>query len=332
MQTRFTAVPTVENPIPRTNHRWIAWWIGLFFVVAATSMGRPPASASEVVLLGDSWGVGIDASVRGVLNVHGLASVSVHNASVNGSRASQWNANAFGSMAQILTSDADAKLVHLIVGGNDLLGGLSNPAQAVQQAKTNIIGILISLAAATPAPILYSGYDYLPNPPGGLTTEAVNRFLDDLVNGVKEAVLADPTLQSRVTVMNTHGLMQVQFGVPQRGIPPFDPTLPDPTLPGPSTAFSDAIHLTRAGYDILAHKLITEFHEPILKRSSLFVLGPGRIQIRSRAGLGLQVISSHDLLTWTSLGTVTNLTGIVEFEDPEPVSTAARCFYKVVTQ
>lgn len=224
----------------------------------------PVASASPIVLLGDSWGVGIGPSVRTVLDAEGHADLAIHNASVGGSRASQWNANAYGTMPQVLAGDADARLVHLIVGGNDLLAGLSNPAAAVQNATTNTLGVLAKIAAATPVPILFSGYEYLANPPGGLPPVLANAFLDAFVDGVAQAVAADALLASRVTVLNTHGLMQVHFGVPQAGVPAFDPSLPDATLPGPTSAYADSIHLNRAGYDVLAQELYDRFYAPVL--------------------------------------------------------------------
>ncbi len=84
----------------------------------------------------------------------------------------------------------------------------------------------------------------------------------------------------------THGLMQVHFGIPQLGIPAFDPSLPDVTKPGPSSAFADSIHLTSAGYDGLAQRVYDDFYEPILvpqpASGALVALGLGRIVIGRR--------------------------------------------------
>lgn len=250
-------------------------------VLLLTAGFATPGEASPVVLLGDSWGALIGASVRGTLDAEGHAALGLHNASVGGSTAAQWNAGAFGSMEEVFADHGDARLVHVILGGNDLIGGADDPLTAIDQASADTLDVLRDVAGATSAPILFSGYEYLPGSLAGFDPSLVNLFLDTYVGGLASSVAADPLLASRVTVVNTHGLMQVHFGVPQEGIPAFDPSLPDPSLPGPDSAFADAIHLNRAGYDVLADQLYQDFYGPVL------VPEPGATALLLAAGIAL---------------------------------------------
>jgi hypothetical protein len=67
--------------------------------------------------------------------------------------------------------------------------------------------------------------------------------------------------------------MQVTYGFdgtqptvydPPFPIPPGDPSLPDATLPSPAGSYSDAIHLTAAGYAVLAEAQYETFYAGIL--------------------------------------------------------------------
>ena len=233
-------------------------------LLAFALLGARASLAAPVLLLGDCWGFLIGPSVRATLDANGLSSVALENDSVPGSRAVQWNTDVYGTASSILAPHTDLEMIHLIVGGNDLLAGTGDPVAAISATIGHTVSFLGKLAAASSVPILFTGYDYLPSPPAPLTPAQANQFLNAYVDGVAAAVGADPLLSSRVTVLNTHGLMQVHFGVPQQGIAPFDPSLPDPTRPGPTTAFADAIHLNSAGYTVLAQHLYGEFYGPVL--------------------------------------------------------------------
>ena len=273
------------------SRRWNRVVSFALILLALALFGASPARSAPVVLLGDSWGFLIGPAVRSTLDANGHSSVALHNGSVPGSRAVQWNTDVFGTAATILAPHTDLQMIHLIVGGNDLLAGTGDPLVTIGAAVGNAVGFLGKLAAASSVPILFTGYEYLPNPPAGTTTELANQFLNAFVDGVASAVGGNPLLASRVTVLNTHGLMQVHFGVPQLGIAPFDPSLPDPLLPGPTTAFADAIHLNPAGYSVLAGHLYQQFYEPVLVPEPgvalLVVVGLATTAlIRSRANRG----------------------------------------------
>ena len=57
--------------------------------------------------------------------------------------------------------------------------------------------------------------------------------------------------------------------------------------------------------------------------------GRGAFEFRSWKGQIFGVEASTDLSVWSSLGSVTNTSGLIQFSDPEALSFAAR-FYRVL--
>ncbi len=220
-------------------------------------------SAAEVVLMGDSWAYQMAhrGIVQTVLTERGLGNVTVYNGGKAGSTAAQWNAGTGGVLliTDVLTANPDAELVHLIVGGNDLR--LERPVPDTVIETEQVLEQLVSL---TSAPIVFSGYDYTPEPPPGIDTPTANAIIDSYVAGMANAVANNPLLAPQVTVVNTHGLMQIEFGIPQLGIPAGDPSLPDAILPGPNTAFADNIHPNDDGYVVYVNYIFDEFYADVL--------------------------------------------------------------------
>ena len=70
----------------------------------------------------------------------------------------------------------------------------------------------------------------------------------------------------------------------------------------------------------------------ITEPPQLVPLGPCEFQIRCWKGMQFEVQKSANLLTWDSLGTVTNESGTLTFQDTQADPGAARCFYRVVSQ
>ncbi len=247
---------------------------GLWLAAAALLWLAGSAQASSVVLLGDSWGALGGPSIQNTLANNGYTGTFT-NASVGGSTAAQWSSGAITDVGALFGAHPDAVAAHVIIGGNDLIGNIlagGDPVTVIGQTITDSLSLLTQIALATPAPILISGYDYVPSPPGGFSSLEANGLLDLYLDLIDQNVSANALLSSRVTVANTHGLMQVSFGIPQLGLLPGDPSLPDATLPGPDIAFADSIHLTTAGYDVYADELYSIFYSTVVPEPGTAVL------------------------------------------------------------
>jgi hypothetical protein len=70
----------------------------------------------------------------------------------------------------------------------------------------------------------------------------------------------------------------------------------------------------------------------ITEPAQLVPLGPREFQIRCWKGMQFEVQQSHNLQTWASLGTVTNVTGTLTFQDTQGDPQTAACFYRVVSR
>ena len=77
----------------------------------------------------------------------------------------------------------------------------------------------------------------------------------------------------------------------------------------------------------LAKQILT-----ITEPARLVPLGPREFQIRCWKGMQFEVQKSFNLQTWDSLGTVTNVTGTLAFQDTQGGPQTACCFYRVVSR
>ena len=69
----------------------------------------------------------------------------------------------------------------------------------------------------------------------------------------------------------------------------------------------------------------------VTEPARLQVLGPGAFRVRSWKGMAFEVQASIDLKQWSPVATVTNLTGTLEFTDPD-ASNHLRRFYRAVVK
>ncbi len=253
-----------------------------------------PVVAAEVVVFGDSWGVPAAPALQTVLTNHGH-SETVVNAAVGGETAFNLSsASGLTHISNTLTANPDVELVHLSIGGNDFLGQWNNtftPAQeaALFQAITDDVEIIVDhiLATAPSVLILWSSYDY-PRPLAlGTPTEVSTAS----ANFQTYAQALDTAKGPGLTAIDFRGLMQLTHGFdgvqhtiydPAVVIPPGDPSLPDPTLPSPFVSFIDSIHLTAAGYLVLAEEQYLQFY-------SLY-LGAPQVPAMSAPGYALWVM------------------------------------------
>jgi len=257
-----------------------------------------PAFAARVVVFGDSWGVPAAPALQAVLIAEGLPD-TVASAAVGGETAANLSlASGLQHISDSLAANPDADLVHLSIGGNDFLGQWNSsftPAQedALFQAIAADVETIVDhiLSVRLGVRIYWSSYDY-PRPlPIGTPTE-VNAASAKFA--VEAAALADAK-GAGLTYDDFNGLMQVTYGFdgtqptiydPPIPIPPGDPSLPDPTLPSPDASFSDSIHLTAAGYAILAEAHYDAFYAAILA-----VPVPAS-DARSRGLLGAMIVAA----------------------------------------
>ncbi len=79
--------------------------------------------------------------------------------------------------------------------------------------------------------------------------------------------------------------------------------------------------------NVAANQILT-----ITEPTQLVPLGPREFQIRCWKGMQFEVQKSHNLETWDSLGTVTNETGKLTFQDTQGDPGTACCFYRVVSR
>ena len=64
----------------------------------------------------------------------------------------------------------------------------------------------------------------------------------------------------------------------------------------------------------------------ITEPARLQALGAGVLRIQSWKRMAFEVQASTDLNQWSPLATVTNLTGTLEFTDPDAANQGSRCY------
>jgi lysophospholipase L1-like esterase len=240
--------------------------LGLWLVASA------PAQASRIVVFGDSWGVPTATALQQVLVAEGVAE-TVYNAALSGETAA--NLSSPGGLAGIdaaLAANPEADLVHLSIGGNDLLGFWTASMPPAQQAALfasiveDVETIVDHILAERPGvSILWSSYDYARPVPFLGTPAQLNAAAAQVGALALSLMGSTPGL----TFGNYAGLMQVTYGFdgvqytpfdPATPIAPGDPSLPNPNLPSPAVAFADLIHLTPAAYLVLAQAQYDSFY------------------------------------------------------------------------
>ena len=78
-------------------------------------------------------------------------------------------------------------------------------------------------------------------------------------------------------------------------------------------------------HDVAPKQLLTNPHGA----ARLRVSGPGAFRVQSWKGMAFEMQASIDLKQWLPVTTVTNLTGTLEFTDPDAANYLRR-FYRAV--
>lgn len=110
------------------------------------------------------------------------------------------------------------------------------------------------------AAVALCSYDYV-----------ANQDHNDALGQFAETAIASTATNPNYFYINNLGLMHYAYGYPGEfgpgetpfpgGYPDYDPIMGgDPSLPGPPAALADSIHLTAAGYLVLAERCVNEFY------------------------------------------------------------------------
>ena len=251
------------NKFSATIRTRLVPFLTLLIVASAASAATP-----RILVVGDSWTLLMIGNLQTALDNVGLSEFEVHGdlTAIGGTRASQWATPYFLDLiTQELTAFPSIDIVHLSMGGNDVLAASwSTPTEFQALAETifdNIDVVVAHILSIRPnAKIAWCSYDYvqdvsLNDELGMLTQEAIDRA----------------ALNPRFFCINNLGLMHVTYGYPGEfgpgerplpgGYPDYTPLMGgDPAFPGPPEAFLDAIHLTYEGYGVLAERCVSEFY------------------------------------------------------------------------
>lgn len=245
-------------------------------ILLSWTIALQSASAARIVVFGDSWGAPSAKALQAVLHAEGLPDTVAGEAVGGTTAANLASRRGLEHIADSLAANSDADIVHLTIGGNDFISQWNSslsPAEGDALFRTilmDIEAIVDHILRLRPGVrIFWSSYDYLRPQSIGTPTEvnaATSLFS-------MQAMWLANSKGSAVTYHDFAGLMQVTFGFdgkqatpydPAIPIPPGDPSLPDPTLPSPKAAFTDYIHLTQAGYVVLARAQYEVFYAAAL--------------------------------------------------------------------
>ena len=300
------------------------------FVSSLASAQCTDGNITRILLVGDSWAffMGVDQTINEVLAKWGHSNYRYYtNLTLAENGAETIDFLQAGKQAEIqarLEGDPDIKVVHLSLGGNDVLGDWNvNFSQAqTDSLKALVEGRLLLLidfikGVRPDIHILWSGYTY-PNfgeviesasplqtlhPFYGLwasmgfpSFEQLNVILNEFSATLAGYAAADPQL----SFVPATGLMQYTFGqsgpllVPPGGTyPPQSVSLPDGLVDYPSPRNSmrnygitrDCFHLSAAGYrDLIEEHTRKFYHKYLMDDHYLLAEGGPRIGSVSAGG------------------------------------------------
>ncbi len=236
-------------------------------IIGASAALSVHAQGAEVVVFGDSWANRLAGPLRQTIVAQGHPEISLLNAGIEGARADELSSSdpAIGlpHIESVLLANPDAQIAHLSIGGNDLFDGILfiNNDSIVNSLLTRVVDdtediVLHMLSVRPDVEVFQSGYDFL-QPILFFDPARVNEVMLDLDSRLY--ALAD-TIPG-YTYEGYYGFAQINYGMPELGIPPFDPSLPDASLPSPASTFVDEIHYTPAVYVVFAADLYIAYYE-----------------------------------------------------------------------
>ena len=190
------------------------------------------ACATSVVTIGDSWSFLIAPRLQEVFTDAGVLDPGVATLARRADSAA--NLSSPGGLAyltQFLAAHPDATAIHLSIGAIDVFSEVAagNPLDdafylGVADDVGTIVGHVLSILPGVE--VFQSSYDYFPL---SADPAANNAYFEGMYPFIQ--ALADTDVDH--SFENFSGLMQLNYGFPGLGIPPFDPRLPDNQLPSP---------------------------------------------------------------------------------------------------
>lgn len=250
------------------------------FVVIALTLAVVCSNAfcePRILIVGDSWaGLTWDyRSFQTALTQAGFNGYDVlgMDTGIGGSTAEEWATDPAKKALITLELEHNPTIdtVLLFLGGNDVLFALLQNI-SIDYVRDNIPDVVRNISTVADfilshrpnLRVLLIEYDYLPlEGIGALLAPAFNGILIEAAQ--QRFQLAVET--DRLYYLSNLGLMQHTYGIPGRAQPGVAP-LPggppdhspliggDPDRPSPASAFDDPIHLTEAGYLVLAKRVV----------------------------------------------------------------------------
>jgi len=258
-----------------------AWWLG------------PPGTSAEaepktprILLVGDSWAGFMWGfhSFSAVLPDYGLGQYEEKGlrTAIMGAKADDYiSTNRLQALTEELTAYPTLDIVHVLLGGNDLLFGNSQygrwrpyltPEEEAERFAyvADCIATVVdhALAVRPDIKVALCGYDYANHTISGSTIEQANLALTRMERLKLE--IADET--ERCFYIHNFGLMEHHYGIPgvyrpgdvprPAGPPDYEPyPNGDPSYaPHPDALLDNDIHLSEGGYAYVARNAMDQFY------------------------------------------------------------------------
>ena len=278
-----------------------AWALG----VAALGLGPPGASAEadpktpRILLVGDSWAGFMWGfhSFSAVLPDYGLGQYEEKGlrTAIMGAKADDYISPArLQALTDELTAYPTLDIVHVLLGGNDLLFGNSQygrwqpyltPEEEAERSGyvAECIATVVDhvLAVRPDIKVALCGYDYANHTISGSTIEEANLALTRMEWLKLE--LADET--ERCFYVHNFGLMEHHYGIPgvyepgdvprPAGFPDYEPyPNGDPSYaPHPDALLDNDIHLSEGGYAYVGRNCMDQFYAEWLSLPRVLSIG-----------------------------------------------------------
>lgn len=308
------------DPYPHSPMRHLTPLLFLLIGIGQAQAQCSESSTRKVLLVGDSWAffMGVDQTINNVFNKWGHSGYTYFTnltLAENGAETDDFQgADKQAEILEQLTNNPSIEVVHLSIGGNDVLGDWN---VSFTQAQTDslkaavydrLVDVIEFIKDARPGiRILWSGYTYpnfeevidsfQPFPtlhPFYGTWEGMgfpsflqlNTILNDFSNTIADFCANDP----QVDFVPATGLMQYTFGqntplgvAPGGSYPPLTAPLSEGFVDYPSPRNSmrdylltkDCFHLSASGYRDLIEEHTKKFYHKFLMDDAYVVAGSG---------------------------------------------------------